>query len=208
MKHRTAATIQQPRETAELRSNLPAGERTEGARLSSDDLSPEVDPLAAAPDGSMAVGAWAGLDFPDLAHHTLTSEDVDVHDLSEPEGLVGINSAEFEEAQETVGVVDLVPIYLQEAGAIPLLTPADETRWSILLQNARARLVEILRGGYRSVQKLGHPRPRGGGPSVFGKSKQRLAVSIMMWLGCSGTVGCPVHSCASCGPNCSPGSRH
>jgi RNA polymerase sigma factor (sigma-70 family) len=157
MKHRTAATIQQPRETAELPSNLPAGERTEGARLSSDDLSPEVDPLAAAPDGSMAVEAWAGLDFPDLAHHTLTSEDVDVQDLSEPEGLVGINSAEFEEAQETVGVVDLVLIYLQEAGAIPLLTPADETRWSILLQNARARLVEILRAWLPIGPEAGTP---------------------------------------------------
>lgn len=157
MKHRTAATIQQPRETAELPSNLPAGERTEGARLSSDDLSPEVDPLAAAPDASMAVEAWAGLDFPDLAHHTLTSEDVDVQDLSEPAGLVGINSAEFEEAQETVGVVDLVLIYLQEAGAIPLLTPADETRWSILLQNARARLVEILRAWLPIGPEAGTP---------------------------------------------------
>jgi RNA polymerase sigma factor (sigma-70 family) len=157
MKHRTAATIQQPRETAELRSNLPAGELTEGARLSSDDLSYEVDPLAAAPDGSMAVEAWAGLDFPDLEHQTLTSEDVDVQDLSEPEGLVGINSAEFEEAQETVGVVDLVLIYLQEAGAIPLLTPADETRWSILLQNARARLVEILRAWLPIGPEAGTP---------------------------------------------------
>jgi RNA polymerase sigma factor (sigma-70 family) len=105
----------------------------------------------------MAVEAWAGLDFPDLAHHTLTSEDVDVQDLSEPEGLVGINSAEFEEAQETVGVVDLVLIYLQEAGAIPLLTPADETRWSILLQNARARLVEILRAWLPIGPEAGTP---------------------------------------------------
>ena len=157
MKHRTAATIRQPRETGELRSNLPAGELTEGARLSSDDLSHEVDPLAAAPDGSMAVEAWAGLDIPDLEHQTLTSEDVDVLDLSDPEALVGINSAEFEEEDETVGVVDLVLIYLQEAGAIPLLTPADETRLSILLQNARARLVEILRAWLPIGPEAGTP---------------------------------------------------
>ncbi len=80
-----------------------------------------------------------------------------MQDLSEPEGLVGINSAEFEEAQETVGVVDLVLIYLQEAGAIPLLTPADETRWSILLQNARARLVEILRAWLPIGPEAGTP---------------------------------------------------
>src|SRR5688572_23108741 len=120
MKHRTAAAIRQPRETTELRSNLPAGELTEGARLSADARSYEVDPLAAAPDRLMAEEARAGLDFPDLEHQTLTGEDVDVQDLSEHKGLVGINSAEFEEEEETVGVVDLVLIYLQEAGAIPL----------------------------------------------------------------------------------------
>jgi RNA polymerase sigma factor (sigma-70 family) len=157
MKHRTAATIRQPRETAELLSNLPTGELTEGARLSSNDLSHEVDPLAAAPDGSMAEEAWAGLDFPGLEHQTLSGEDVDVQDLSEPEGLVGINSAEIEEEEETVGVVDLVLIYLQEAGAIPLLTPADEIRLSILLQNARARLVEILRAWLPIGPEAGTP---------------------------------------------------
>ena len=157
MKHRTAATIRQPRETAELRSHLPAGEPTEGARSSSDDLAHEVDPLTAAPDGSIAEEAGARLDFPDLEQQTLASEDVDVQDLSEPEALVGINSAEFEEEEETVGVVDLVLIYLQEAGAIPLLTPADETRLSILLQNARARLVEILRAWLPIGPEAGTP---------------------------------------------------
>jgi RNA polymerase sigma factor (sigma-70 family) len=157
MKHRTAATIRQPRKTAALRSNLSAGELTEGACLSFDDLSHAVDPLAAAPDRLMAEEAWAGLDFPDPDHHPPTSENVDVQDLSEPEGLVGINSAEFEEEEETVGVVDLVLIYLQEAGAIPLLTPADETRLSIRLQNARARLVEILRAWLPSGPEAGTP---------------------------------------------------
>ena len=157
MKHRTAATIRQPRETTELCSDLSAGELMEGARSSSDDLSHEVDPLAAAPDGSIAEEAGAGLDFPDLEQQTLASEDVDVQDLSEPEALVGINSAEFEQEEETVGVVDLVLIYLQEAGAIPLLTPADETHLSILLQNARARLVEILRAWLPIGPEAGTP---------------------------------------------------
>jgi hypothetical protein len=108
MKHRTAATIRRPREMAELRSNLPAGDPTEDAQSSSDDLSHEMHPLAAAPDGSMAEEAWAGLDFPGLEHQTLTSEEVGVQDLSEPEGLVGLHSAEFVEEEETAGVVDLV----------------------------------------------------------------------------------------------------
>ena len=59
--------------------------------------------------------------------------------------MVGINSGECEEGDETAGVVDLVLISLKKAGTIPLLTPADETRLSIMLQNARARLIEILR---------------------------------------------------------------
>jgi hypothetical protein len=157
MKHRTAATIRQPRETAELRSNLPAGEPTEGARSSSHDLSHEVDLPEASPDGSMAEEAWAGLDFLGLEHQTLTNEDVDVQDLSEPEGLVGINSAEIGEEREAAGVVDLVLIYLQEAGAIPLLTAADEIRLSILLQNARARLVGILRAWLPIGPEAGTP---------------------------------------------------
>jgi RNA polymerase sigma factor (sigma-70 family) len=157
MKHRTAATIRRPREMAELRSSLPAGDPTEDAQSNSDDLSHEMHPLAAAPDGSMAEEAWAGLDFPGLEHQTLTSEEVGVQDLSEPEGLVGIHSAEFVEEEETAGVVDLVLIYLQEAGAIPLLTPADEIRLSILLQNARARLVEILRAWLPIGPEAGTP---------------------------------------------------
>jgi len=105
----------------------------------------------------MAEEAWAGLNFLNLEQQTLTREDIDVRDLSEPEGLIGIHSAEFEEEEETVGVVDLVLIYLQEAGAIPLLTPADETRLSILLQNARARLVEILRAWLPIGPEAGTP---------------------------------------------------
>jgi hypothetical protein len=35
--------------------------------------------------------------------------------------------------------------YLQEAGAIPLLTPTDEMRLAIQMRNAKIRLREILR---------------------------------------------------------------
>ena len=42
-------------------------------------------------------------------------------------------------------MVDLVLLYLQEAGTIPLLTFADEARLSMQMQDAKARLTEILR---------------------------------------------------------------
>jgi len=48
-------------------------------------------------------------------------------------------------AEETSGVVDLVLLYLQEAGTIPLLTPADEVRLSTQMQDAKERLTKILR---------------------------------------------------------------
>jgi len=62
MKHRTTATIRQPRDTAELRSNLPAGEPTEGARSSSDDLSHEVDPNELNPREQFILRARFGLE--------------------------------------------------------------------------------------------------------------------------------------------------
>jgi RNA polymerase sigma factor (sigma-70 family) len=168
MKQRIAATTRQPRESAKLRSKLAAGEPREGARLSSDDLLHEVAPLETAPDGTMAEGGWAELDFPAPEHRTLTGEDAGVQDLSEPEGLVGFDSAEFEEEEETAGVVDLVLIYLQEAGAIPLLTPADETRLSILMRNAKTRLMEILRGWLPTIG------PEAGTPEAERGEAERL----------------------------------
>jgi RNA polymerase sigma factor (sigma-70 family) len=145
MKQRTAATIRRPRDVTDLHSKVAAEEPMEGARSSSDDLLPEADPPEAAPDRPMAEELWAGLDFPSAARRTLASADEDVQDLSVPDGLAEIKSSEFEEEEETSRVVDLVLIYLQEAGAIPMLTPADEARLSIQMQNAKAHLTEILR---------------------------------------------------------------
>ena len=48
-------------------------------------------------------------------------------------------------------MVDLFLLYLQEAGTIALLTPADEARLSMQMQDAKARLTEILRA-WLSVQ--------------------------------------------------------
>jgi RNA polymerase sigma factor (sigma-70 family) len=157
MKQRTVATIGQPRRPAKLRSKLAAGEPTQGARLSSDDLLGGVAALEIAPDGTMAEEGWAELGFPGPQHRTLTSADVGMQDLGDPDGPGGGDSAEFEDEEETAGVVDLVLIYLQEAGAIPLLTPADETRLAILMRNARIRLMEILRGWLPVGPEAGAP---------------------------------------------------
>jgi hypothetical protein len=61
-----------------------------------------MDSLEADPDGSMAEEAWARLDFPGSEHRTLASEDVGVQDLSESDGLVGIELAEFELARYSI----------------------------------------------------------------------------------------------------------
>jgi RNA polymerase sigma factor (sigma-70 family) len=145
MNQRTTATIRRPRRTAKLRSKLPAGEAREGTQAHSRDLLHEMNPLRAAPEGSMAEEAWPGLDSPAPEQRALTREDVDMQALSEPDGPVGIDSAEYDEGEKTAGVIDLVLIYLQEAGAILLLTPMDETRLSIQMQNAKVHLMEILR---------------------------------------------------------------
>ena len=146
MKQRAAATIRRPHDATDLHSKGATGEPgepMEGAGLSSEDLLHETDSLEAAPDASMTEEVWAGLNFPGPEHRTLTREDADVQDLSEPDGLAEVKSSALEE--ETTRVADLVLIYLQEAGAIALLTPADEASLSTQMQNAKVRLTEILR---------------------------------------------------------------
>ena len=117
----------------------------EGAWSPSRALSSERDSLAETMNGSMSPEAWPGVDFPGLEPWTLTSEGIRAQDLIEADNLGGMNADEGEGGDETAGVVDLVLIYLRQAGAIPLLTPADETRLAIMLQNARAHLIETLR---------------------------------------------------------------
>jgi RNA polymerase sigma factor (sigma-70 family) len=145
MKRRTAMTTRRPRGVTHLRSNAAARQPREATPARSVDLPHEAHLLEAAPDGSMAEEVWAGLDSPGPEHRTLASEDADVQDPSDPDGLAEVKSSAFEEEEETTGIVDLVLIYLQEAGAIPLLTPADEARLSMQMRNAKVRLAEILR---------------------------------------------------------------
>jgi RNA polymerase sigma factor (sigma-70 family) len=147
MKQRAAATTRRPRKATELHSKVATGESAEPearARLSADDLLQETDALQAAPDVSVIEEAWVGWPFPGPEPRTLAREDADGQELDPTDDLVGLTLPKFDEDEEPTRVADLVLMYLQEAGAIALLTPADEVRLSMQMQHAKVRLLEIL----------------------------------------------------------------
>jgi RNA polymerase sigma factor (sigma-70 family) len=144
MKRRTATTTRRLRDATDLRPNAAARHPNDEPQPSPEDLLQEVDLLDAAPDQPLTAELWHGLDLPDRARRTLTSEEAERQDLNESDDVVEAKSSELEAEEETTGVVDLVLLYLQEAGTIPLLTRADEARLSTQMQDAKARLAEIL----------------------------------------------------------------
>jgi hypothetical protein len=105
----------------------------------------EADVLDVSPDEPMTAEVWDGLDFSATVRRAMVSEDAELQKCGGPQNLVEARSFELEAEEKTTGVADLVLLYLQETGMIPLLTPADEARLSMQMQDAKARLTEILR---------------------------------------------------------------
>jgi RNA polymerase sigma factor (sigma-70 family) len=145
MKQRTATTTRRLRHTADLRPHAAIGQPMEGTEPTLEDLRQEADVLETVPDEPMTAELWDGLDFSGTVRRPMASEDAELQELSQPHDLVEAKSSELEAEEETTEAVDLVLLYLQEAGTIPLLTPADEARLSIQMQGAKAHLAETLR---------------------------------------------------------------
>jgi RNA polymerase sigma factor (sigma-70 family) len=110
-----------------------------------EDFFQEADLPEAAPGKPMTSELWDELDLPGMVHRAMAGEEAELQELSEPDGLTRAKPVELETEVETTGDVDPVLLYLQEAGNIPFLTYADEARLSTQMQDARARLTEILR---------------------------------------------------------------
>jgi RNA polymerase primary sigma factor len=82
---------------------------------------------------------WQPLDTPNEATEEFAPEAPELDELTE----TGAGLLEDAEGEETAAE-NLVLLYLQEAGAIPLLMPADEVRLAKQIEEAKGRLLEVL----------------------------------------------------------------
>jgi len=145
MKQRTATTARRLRHTTDPRSHVALGQPMEETPPNPADLPQEADVLEVAPDEPMTAELWDGLDFSATVRRAMVSEDAELQEIIPQHDLAAARSSELEAEEEPTRVVDLVLLYLQEAGTVPLLTPAEEARLSMQMQVAKARLTEILR---------------------------------------------------------------
>jgi len=145
MKQRTATTARRSRHSTNPRPHVALGQPIEETPPNPEHVPQEADELDVTPDEPMTAEIWDGLDFSSPIRRVVANEDTELPQISLPHDLAEeVSSSELEVDGEATGVVDLVLLYLQESGTIPLLTPADEVRLSMQMQVAKARLVEIL----------------------------------------------------------------
>jgi RNA polymerase sigma factor (sigma-70 family) len=83
---------------------------------------------------------WQGADVPESAAKALVTEEIS-----------RLDPAEVAEDAVSPDSERLILLYLQEAGAVPLLTAADEVRLAEQLQTAKARLREALQAALPSA---------------------------------------------------------
>jgi RNA polymerase primary sigma factor len=83
---------------------------------------------------------WEGFDLPDEAVEELGSEESEPQEYPVPEH----DRIEAEEDEEATEAENLVLRYLQEAGSVPLLTPAGEVDLAKQIEAAKARVVVVL----------------------------------------------------------------
>jgi RNA polymerase sigma factor (sigma-70 family) len=103
----------------------------------------EEDLLDAAPIGLDDVELqWDSFDLPDKATEEVRSEAAALREWSVPEQ----DLSEAEEDEQATGAENLVLRYLQEAGSVPLLTPAGEVDLAKQIEAAKARVVAVLQG--------------------------------------------------------------
>jgi RNA polymerase primary sigma factor len=161
MKQRTATTARRLRHSTDPRPHAALGQPMEETPPNPEDVPQAADVLGVSPDEPMTAELWDGLDFSGTVRRAMASEDAALQEITLPHDLAEASSSELEAEEETTRVVDLVLLYLQEAGTIPLLTPADEARLSMQMQVAKARLTEILRAWLPTQPDAAKPEAEG-----------------------------------------------
>src|ERR671934_1386497 len=143
MRQRTINMTSQPRAAPRRRATAVAGERPPAPERLSDERFEEEDLLEAPPVGLMdAEFQWDDVDFPDEAAEEAGSEASALPERSVPEH----DRVDAEEDDQATEADNLVLRYLQEAGSVPLLTPAGEVALAQRIEAAKARVVAVLQG--------------------------------------------------------------
>jgi RNA polymerase primary sigma factor len=83
---------------------------------------------------------WDSFDLPEEADEAVGSEAFELRERSVPED----DLSEAEEDEDATEAENLVLLYLQEAGRVPLLTPAEEVDLAERIEAAKARVVAVL----------------------------------------------------------------
>jgi RNA polymerase primary sigma factor len=144
MAQRPPTPSRRPGAAPDLRSIAAAGQPREQIPPLPRHVVQEVDLAEATPDEPVTTELWDELDLPSTVRRTMVGEAAELQELSQPDLLTEAKPLDVDSEEETAAVVDPVLLYLQEAGTIPLLTAVDEARLSTQMQEAKARLKEIM----------------------------------------------------------------
>ena len=143
MRQRTINMTSQPQAAPRRRATAVAGERPPAPERLSDERFEAEDLLEAPPVGLMdAEFQWDDVDFPDEAAEEAGSEASALPERSVPEH----DRVDAEADEQATEADNLVLRYLQEAGRVPLLTPAGEVDLAQRIEAAKARVVAVLQG--------------------------------------------------------------
>jgi RNA polymerase primary sigma factor len=145
MRQHTATTARRRRHISDPHPHAVLGQPVDEASPDPEDFAQEADVLEIASDEPTTAELRDEWDFSGTVYSAMSNEDVELQEIASTHDLAEIRSSALEVEEETTGMVDLVLLYLREAGSIPLLTSADEARLSRQMQDAKARLTEILR---------------------------------------------------------------
>lgn len=133
----------QPRAAPRRSAIAGAGKRPPAPKRLSDERFREEDLLEASPIGLVdAEFQWDNIDLPDEAAEEVGSEASALREFPGP----GHHLIEAEADEQATETENLVLRYLQEAGNVPLLTPAGEVDLAQQMEAAKARVVTVLQG--------------------------------------------------------------
>jgi RNA polymerase sigma factor (sigma-70 family) len=141
MRQRTTHMSSQPGAAPRRSATAVAGKRPLAPERLADERCREEDLLDASPIGLVdAEFQWDNVDLPEEAAEAVGSEASALQERSVPEH----DRSEADEDEQAPEADNLVLRYLQEAGCVPLLTPAGEVDLARQIEAAKARVVAVL----------------------------------------------------------------